>query len=264
VIVAGAWIVLLGTGLVVVSLVFLAIRVQNRLLLRRLRAAPRLDCAALLNGGRLARSALVTGTTAAGPAGLLRSLAYDTPSVWFRTDVIAVTDESAPSDEQRSGSRVLLNRSAGGPIGIADPTGTVLLDLKLILSPQGTAIVRRRGEEASLSLKRRADEAGPGMARVEKAGLLPAAAYGVVLARRSDLREQVVEPGQSVTVLGRPRRGRAGAVLLGRPGALSTNEPDAWIESLQATVASDAIMLKLLPIGLAVAAAGIALIAVGV
>lgn len=264
-IVAGAWIALLGTGLVVVSLIFLVFRLQNRRLLRRLRTAPRLDCGALLNGGRLTRSVLLTGTTAPGPAGLLRSVAYDTPSVWFRTDVIGVYDDSTPSDELRSQSRTLVKRSAGGPIGLADPTGTVLLDLKLILSPRGkTAIVRRRGEEASLSLVHRADEAGPGMARLEKAGLLPASAYGALLARRSDLREEVIEPGQPVSVLARPHRDRTGTVLLSRPGALSTNGPDAWIESLQATLASDAIMLKLLPIGLAVAAAGIALIALGV
>ncbi|MGF7239429.1 MAG: hypothetical protein ACQSGP_31400 [Frankia sp.] len=264
-IVAGAWIVLLGTGLIVVSLIFGAFRLQNRLLLRRLRAARRLDCGALLNGGRLTRSVLLTGTTAPGPAGLLRSLAYDTPSVWFRTDVIGVYDDSAPSDEQRSQSRTLVKRSAGGPIGITDPTGTVLLDLKLILSPRGkTAIVRRRGEEASLSLAHRADEAGPGMARLEKAGLLPASAYGLLLARRADLREELIEPGQPVSVLARPRRDRAATVLLGRPGGLSATGPDVWIESLQATVASDAMMLKLLPIGLAVAAAGTAVIAVGV
>jgi hypothetical protein len=262
VVVVGTWIALLGTGFFIVALIFAAFRVQNRILLRRLRTAPRLDCGALLKSGRLPRSVLVTGTTAPGPAGLLRSAAYDTASVWFQTDVIRVYDDSTPPDELRSQSTELLKRSAGGPIGIADSTGTVLLDLKLILT-RGRVIVRRRREEAALSRTHRADEAGRGMARLEETGLLPASAYGPILARRSDLREDVIEPGQRITVLARPGRDRSDVVLLGLPGAVSTSVPEAWIENLQAVVAADAMMLKLFPVGLALVTAGVMVIAVG-
>jgi hypothetical protein len=250
--VVGVWIVLLGIGFVVVSLVFLAFQLSDRLLLRRLRTAPRLECGAVGQGGRLTRSVLLTGTTSPGPAGLLRSVAYDIPSVWFRTDVIRVDDDSAPPDEIRSQSRTLFKRSAGDPIGVTDPTGTVLVDVKLILAPLGASgVVRRHGEEAALSRTHRANEAGPGMARLEGAGLLPASSYGVILTKRADLREEVIEPGQRVSVLGRPR-------------AMSAQGPDAWIEGLQVRMANNAVMLKLLPIGLGVAVVGAALIAVGV
>ena len=261
--VVGAWIVLLGIGFVVVSLVFLAFQMGDRLLLRRLRAAPRLECAALGPGDRLTRSVLLTGTTSPGPAGLLRSIAYDIPSVWYRTDVIRVDDVTTPSDESRSQSKTLFKRSAGDPIGVTDPTGTVLVDVKLILAPlEASGVVRRRGEEAALSRKHRANEAGPGMAHLEEAGLLPASSYGAILTHRADLREEVIEPGQRVSVLGRPRRDRSGAVRLVRPGAMSTQGPDVWIEGLQVRMADNAVMLKLLPIGLGVVFVGAALIAV--
>jgi hypothetical protein len=256
--VAGIWIVLLGICFVIVSLVIIGFRWQNLLLLRRLRAAPRLGCGAVAAGRR---PVVVTGTTAPGPAGLLRSPAYDVPSVWFHTDVIRIEDKYASASESRI--RPLVTLGAGEPIGVTDRTGTVLLDLALV-RPAGPPVVRRHGEQAGLSRRHRAEESGGGMARLEAAGLLPGAVYGTVLARWSDLREEVVEPGQPVTVLGRPRRDRSGAVRLGRPGAVSTDPPDAWIERLLATNASDAFMLRMLPIGLAVAAAGAALVAVAV
>jgi hypothetical protein len=249
-----------------VSLIALVFRLHSRLLLRRLRAAPRLDCGALRTAGRrLPRSVLLTGMTAPGPAGLLRSAAYDLPCVWFRTDVVRMDEDAAPADELRSSQSggMLMQGSAGGPIGLTDHTGTVLLDLKLVLSGGAkAAVVRRRGEEAKLSLAHRAD-GGSGMARLEQAGLLPGSAYGKVSRRGVDLREEFIEPGRTVTVLARPRTASGGAIILGRPGAMSTDEPDAWIENLEARTASDAVMLKMFAIGLAVGAVGIALILAG-
>jgi hypothetical protein len=69
VLVAGAWVVLLGTGLIIMAAVTLAMRWPSLLLIRRLRAAPRLTCAELTAIGQLPRQALVSGMTAPGPAG---------------------------------------------------------------------------------------------------------------------------------------------------------------------------------------------------
>lgn len=76
--------VLLGTGLVIVAVVVLAIRWHSLLLIRRLPAAPRLTCAELSSAGRLPRRVLVSGRTVPGPAG-----PSSRPAIWSPASGIA-------------------------------------------------------------------------------------------------------------------------------------------------------------------------------
>lgn len=265
-IVAGLLVVLLGTGSLIVSVVILIGRLHDRLLLRRLRAAPRLTCQALLVAGRLPRSVVVTGETAPGPNGVLRSPAFDVPCVWFDTDVAPVEGGvgSAPVE-----NHPVLRRSARGPIGVTDDTGTVQLDLKLLLKNRKTSpIVQNLSEDASLSHAHRA-VSGSGMERLERVGLLPGSAYGLVMRRHLTLREQLVEAGRPLTVLARPRRAPAvlhlvnRGVLLRPRGAISPLGPDAWIDSLQGEISASAADLRFFfPIGVGTSVLGVVLIVI--
>jgi hypothetical protein len=195
---------------------------------------------------------------------LLRSPAYDKPCVWFRTDVIAVDDDSVPHEAARGASRALFRRGEKGPISLTDPTGTVLVELKIALrGSMNRTILKHLTEDARLSRAHRA-AAGSGMARLEQAGLLPSSAYGLVMRRQLDLREEFIEPGREASVWGRPRRTAGGAIILGRRGALSPDKPDTWIEKLEAEIVSGALLLRLFPIGIVVSVFGVALIVAGV
>jgi hypothetical protein len=261
--VAGILVFLLGTGIIIVTLVGLVIGVHYRLLLRHLRSAPRLSCADVASRTRLPGRVLVTGTMAPGPAGLLRSPAYDRPCVWYRTGLMTY-DQSGASFNSVEYQSAHFRRDSNGPISVADCSGAVLFDIALIrhandASPFSTTLT----EYPKLSLAHRAD-AGSATARLEQAGLIPVSAYGIVLRHNLVLREQFIEPGSQVTVLARPWRTTSGAVILGRRGALSINEPDAWIKQVEADIVAGVVLLRLFAIGLAIMAVGAALTAIGI
>jgi hypothetical protein len=271
VLVAGLWVVLLGTGLIIVTLVTLAMRWHGLLLIRRLRAAPRLTCAELARPGRLPRQALVRGTTAPGPAGTFTSPGHRVPCLWYRFAVTELAGgEPSAGDAFRPSATALARRAESGPVAVADHTGSVLLDVDLAINHvSGRGIIAELLDDgalprAGLRWQARSGPAGSGspLGNLERAGLLPARARGLVLRKTLLLREQVITAGQPVTVLARPRR-RGGQVLLGGRGVLSSADPDAWLATLADDTRSSAALLKFLPIGAVVGAAGVVLIVLG-
>jgi hypothetical protein len=260
VLVAGVWIVLLGTGLIIVAAVVLAIRWSSLLLIRRLRGAPRLTCAELTSAGRLPRRALVSGMTAPGPAGPLTSPGYLVSCLWYR---FAVTERPGEQDPFRDVSTAIAHGTRGGPVAIADGTGSVLLDVDLAINHvSGKGIIAELLDEAALSRAHQADAGSP-MGNLERAGLLPGRAYGPVLRKPLLLQEQFIPAGHPVTVLGRPRR-RGGRVIIGGRGVLSAADPETWVTTLAADTRSSAALLRFFPIGAVVGAVGVVLILAGV
>jgi hypothetical protein len=262
--VAGIWVALLGTGLIIVASVVLAIRWQSLLLIRRLRGAPRLTCADLTAVGRLPRRVLVSGMTAPGPAGTLTSPGFRVPCLWYRFAVRQdIPGESASGDPFRDASASLARGNKGGPVAVADGTGSVLLDLDLAINHvSGRGIIAELLDEAALSRSHRAEASSP-LDNLDRAGLLPGRAHGLVLRKSLTLQEQFIPADRPVTVLGRPRR-RGGQVIVGRRGVLSAADPETWVATLAADTRSSAALLRFFPIGAVVGAVGVVLIVIGV
>ena len=263
-IVAGWLVVLLGTSLVLVSLLAMVMRAGERRLVRRLTAAARWSCSAGQAAGRLPRYVLVSGRTAPGPAGLQRSPAYDAVCVWFRTDVLREDPEGGfSSQDVAADSKALVRRTAPGLIGVADHTGRALVDLRRVPNRLGDDLVTRRTEYTTLSRRYPAGD-GSALHRLERAGLLPARAHGLIFGRSLEVREEFIAPDQPITVLGRPRRQRDGSLLLTRSLAISSDDPDRWVSRAHEDVASSGTLVRFLPIGLAVSVLGAAFLTVGV
>ena len=260
--VAGIWVVLLGTGMTIVAVVALAMRWHGLLLIRRLRAAPRMTCSELAAAVGLPRRVLVSGTTAPGPAGTVTSPGHRIACLWYRFAVNEVVEGGVSGDPFGSAATTLVRRTHGDLIAVDDGTGSVLLDVDIALNHvSGTGIVARLLDDAELSQTVRADAGSP-IANLETAGLLPRRAYGLVLRKPVQLREELITADQPVTVLGRPRR-KDGRVVL-RRGVLSAADPLGWLAVLDADTRSSAALLRFLPIGVVVCAVGVALILIGV
>jgi hypothetical protein len=264
VLVTGIWVVLLGTGLIIVALVVLAIRWQSLLLIRRLRGASRLTCAELTSTGRLPRRVLVSGVTAPGPAGILTSPAFRVSCLWYRFAVTElVAGESAPGGPFNRAANSLARRTEGGPVAVTDATGSVLLDVDLAIDHvSGKGIIAELLDEGALSRAHPGDAGSP-LGNLERAGLLPGRARGLMLRKDLRLQEQFIVAGQRVTVLGRPRR-QGGRVIIGRRGVLSAADPETWVATLAADTRSSAALLRFFPVGVVVGAVGVALIVAGV
>jgi hypothetical protein len=263
VLVAGVWVVLLGTGLLIVALVVLAIRWHSLLLIRRLRGAARLTCGELAAAGQLPRQVLVSGVTAPGPGGTLTSPGFGVPCLWYR---FAVTEpaqgETGTGDRFSDRSASIARGSGGGPVAVADGTGSVLFDVDLAISHvSGQPIVAELLDEGALGRGHHA-AAGSPLGNLERAGLLPGRAYGPVLRKALLLQEQFIPAGRPVTVLGRPRR-EGGRVVIGGRGVLSAAEPAAWAATLADDTRSSAALLRFFPIGAVVCSVGVALILAG-
>jgi hypothetical protein len=265
VLVTGIWVVLLGTGLLIVALVVLAIRWHSLLLIRRLRGAPRLTCADLAAAGRLPGRVLVSGVTTPGPRGPLTSPGFRVPCLWYRFAVTeAAQGETGTGDPFSSPTASIARGTMGGPVTVADGTGSVLLDVDLAISHgPGKGIIAELLDEAELGRGQHAD-AGSALGHLERAGLLPGRAYGTVLRKPVRLQEQFIPAGRPVTVLGRPRR-TSGGIVIGRRGVLSAAaSPEVWLATLAADRRSSATLLRFFPIGAVVCGVGVALIVAGV
>lgn len=260
--VAGIWVVLLGTCLIIVAAVVLAIRWYSLLLIRRLRTTPRLTCAELTSASQLPRRVLVSGTTAPGAAGILTSPANRIPCLWYRFAVNETVEGSVSRDPFSSGATTIVRRTEGSPIAVDDNTGSVLLDVDIAVGHvSGKGIIVQLLDEAALSGRHHADAGSP-MANLEKAGLLPGRVYGQVLRKPLLLQEDIITADSPVTVLGGPRR-KGGRIMLGR-GVLSAADPESWIAILDADNRSSAALLRFFPIGSVVCAVGVVLILIGV
>ena len=201
---------------------------------------------------------MVSGRTAPGPAGLLRSPACDSVRVWFRTDALrAALEGSGSIHEVAADSRALFRHTAHGLIGVADNTGRAFVDLSHA-QHLGDDLVTRRNESTALSRHHPPGDTSA-LQRLDRAGLLPARAYGHPL----ELREESIGPDQRITALGRPRRQSDGSLLLARGLAISGDDPDQWISRAHRDVAGSGSLVGILPTGVAVSVLGAALIAMG-
>jgi hypothetical protein len=247
-----------------VASVVLAIRWQSLLLIRRLRDATRLTCAELTSADRLPRRVLVSGMTAPGPAGALTTPGFRVPCLWYRFAVTElIPGETAAVDVFGHASTALARHTEGGPVTVADRTGSVLLDVELAINHvSGKGIIAELLDEGALSRAHQADVGSP-LGNLERAGLLPGRAHGLVLRKSLLLQEQFIPADRPVTVLGRLRR-RGGQVIVGHRGVLSGADPETWVATLAADIRSSAILLRFFPIGAVVGAVGVVLILIGV
>ena len=145
---------------------------------------------------------------------------------------------------------------------MADHTGRALVDIRRVRHHLGDDLVTRRTERTTLSRRQPAGD-GSALQRLDRAGLLPACAHGLIFGRPLDVREEFIAPDQRITLLGRPPRHRDGSLLLARSLAVSSDDPDLWISRAHEDVASSGTLVRILPIGLAVGVLGAALVTVG-
>ncbi len=250
----GVVVVLLGIGFIVVAGVFWTLRQHSRIRLRRLRAVVRVSCADLATG-HLPPRALVVGTAAPGPDGTRRSPAFDRACIWFSVEV---------TYDHNDGVVRLTHQVTKGHLGVRDPTGTVLLDPALVLQETASPLLRATLGEGALSPSHRGPS-DPPLDRLERAGYIPRSAYGALLRRQVMVEEKIIEPGRPVTVLATPRSLRNNAVLLGRWGATSIEEPDDWIKELANDIADSASFIRSLPIfGLVLCVVGALFVMIGI
>ena len=260
--VAGIWVVLLGTSLIIVAVVALAMRWHSLLLIRRLHSTPRMTCSELSAAARLPRRVLVSGTTAPGPAGSLISPGNRIPCVWYRFAVNELVEGVVPGDPFGSAATTLVRRQHDGLIAVDDGTGSVLLDVDIAVNHvSGKGIIAPLVDDAALSRRDRVDAGSP-IANLEAAGLLPRRAYGQVWRKPVQLREELITAASPVTVLGRPRR-KDGRVVLGR-GVLSAADPLSWVAVLDADTRSSSALVRFFPVGVVVCAVGVVLVLIGV
>ena len=253
-IVAGSLFFFLGFCFVGVTVISIGLRWSDGRLLRRLRAATRSSCADLAGPGPLPRAVLVTGRTAAGEGGALRSPAFDTVCVWYDTEV-----STGGGDDQVV--RHLHRSEPADAIQIADGTGSVLVDLRLIRQVGTVERLRRVRTETTSVSRDDAARSGSGIGRLEAAGLLPDSTRPLRGRRNLDLREDTIDAELEISVLARPRRAPRGAVTLGRKGQATAGAPDAWIAKVEADRVTSRWIIVVFPlIGAALTAAGLGLI----
>jgi hypothetical protein len=257
VIVAGALVVFLGFCFVGVTLISIALHWADARLLRRLRAAARPTCAELAGPGPLPRAVLVTGWTAAGPAGALRSPAYETVCAWYETEV-----STGGGDDQQVTH--VYRSEPQDAIRIADGTGSVLVDVRLVRQVGTVERLRRVRTETTPVFRDEAARSGSGIGRLQAAGLLPDSTRPRRAKRDLDLREDTIATELEISVLARPRRTPHGAVILGRKGQATTGAPQEWIAQVEAERVTSRWIILIFPlIGAALTAAGLGLIWVG-
>jgi hypothetical protein len=255
--VVGVIAVFFGFCFVVVALITVLLRFGETRLLRRVRAAPRRTCAELLAPGPLPRSVLLTGRTAPGRDGVLRSPAYDTECVWYETDL------SSGANEDR---RLHLRLTAGGDsIRLEDGTGSVLLDLGVIRQVATADHLRQWRHETTAISRHGEISSGTGVIRLQESGVLPDSVHPRFGHRQLDLSEETIAVGLEVSVLARPERTAHGeSVILRRKGLARHRAPDAWIARLEEDRRTALQMIIVFPlIGVALTALGAGLIWIG-
>jgi hypothetical protein len=253
----GAVSVLYGVAFVGVAMIVAVLGGGHQRLLLRLRRAdrPRLD--ELLNAAASSREVLVTGRVVPGPDGVVASPAYGSWCAWYRTTVSSRGGEGA--------SITHVDLGAGGPtLGLADDTGTVGLELGLVLRPGShDRIHHTRTEQGSLRRGASLPE-GSGLAALERNGLLPASVYPRFGSRSVHLSETTIAAGTQVSVLARFRRQQSGVVLLTRRGVVSAELPQDWIARIERDAVTALRMTLVFPvIGAALLVVGVALLWVG-
>ncbi len=253
----GAVLVLVGIAFGTTAVIIVLVRWSDGRLLRRLRVAKNLTCAELV-AGPLPREVLLTGRTAPGPSGVLRSPAYDTVCVWYETEVRSGTREDQPVPH-------MYRSEPTDAIRVADRTGSVLVDLALLRQVGTMELLNQVRTEATPISRSDAASSGSGIARLDDAGLLPASSRPRRGRRYLELHEATIAVELELSVLGRPRRrSRAETVTLGRRGQAHPGTPQAWIAELEADRVTSAWILLIFPlIGGALAAVGIGLIWIG-
>jgi len=258
VIVAGALLIFFGICFVVASMIFLVLRWGDLRLLSRMRRASRPSLGELATAAPLPRWVLVTGRSAPPPEGVLASPAFGNACVWYRTVVVE------PGDEPPT-VHVALN--AGGPaISVADGTGSVQVDLGLVLKVSSHDRCDRSRDEHVILRRGGKPPDGSGLAALERAGLLPSTVYPRLWpSRRIALQEDTIAPGVELSVVARPRRSHSGAVVLQGRGAVSATTPRDWTARLKRDVVTAFWSTwGSLALGLTLVAGGGALIVTGV
>jgi hypothetical protein len=257
VVVTGALLILLGFAFATTTVISVLLRWSDGRLLRRLRAAANVTCAELTTGP-LPREVLLTGRTAPGTGGALRSPAYDTVCVWYETEVRSGTGEDQPVTHVYHGEPL-------DAVRVTDRTGSVLVEVAL-LRQVGTVERLHTVRTETTPIKRaEAASSGSGIARLDDAGLLPASTRPWMGRRHLDLREATIPVELEISVLARPRRtARADTVTLGRKGQANSGTPQAWIAQLETDRVTSAWILLVFPlIGGAFTAVGMGLIWIG-